>query len=419
MRVKRWLKIGFLLGAISLTLAFSNFQPGDQLERVRAYSRNLEFDFVGLILESLGTKINQAALEVPKFLTPEQQSQVVLDYLDLIARINQLERHLNELFADPDITNPQVASALVQDELAELTAERDRLAPIAESILQQQISETVADLGLTLGGQPLPPVLYRTSSLPTALIVSPREVINRDYHIPLEPDISIDERTELEDAIDNDLNVSSLVVNVGGIGVYPTMVIETSDINTLTEFVAHEWIHNYLTLRPLGINIMTSPELLTMNETAANLAGIEIGRAVMERYYPELLPPPPPPPDEKTEAEPAEPPAFDFREQMRETRETVDQLLAEGKIEGAEEYMEARRKIFWDNGYRLRKLNQAYFAFYGSYADQPGGPAGEDPVGEAVRTLYSQSPSLAGFLKRISWMSSFEDLQRAVDTNAN
>ena len=244
-------------------------------------------------------------------------------------------------------------------------------------------------------------------------------MISRDHHLSLEPNISIDERAALEDRIDSELDVSSLVVDVGGIGVYPTMVIETSSINQLSEIVAHEWVHNYLTLRPLGINVFASPELLTMNETVANLAGIEIGRALMERYYPELLPPPPPPPNEDDASEPPPPPVFDFREEMRETRVTVDQLLSEGKIEQAEEYMEARRKIFWDNGYRLRKINQAYFAFYGSYADQPGGPAGEDPVGAAVRALYDESPTLADFLKRISWMTSFEDLQREVSTNAN
>jgi hypothetical protein len=35
-------------------------------------------------------------------------------------------------------------------------------------------------------------------------------------------------------------------------------------------------------------------------------------------------------------------------------------------------------------------------------------------VGEAVRLLRAQSPSLAAFLKRISWMYSFEQLQEAV-----
>jgi hypothetical protein len=76
--------------------------------------------------------------------------------------------------------------------------------------------------------------------------------------------------------------------------------------------------------------------------------------------------------------------------------------------------MEARREIFWQNGYAIRKLNQAYFAFYGAYADVPGGAAGEDPVGPAVRALRSQSASLADFVNRISWMTSFQELQAAV-----
>jgi hypothetical protein len=269
-----------------------------------------------------------------------------------------------------------------------------------------------------MGGQPLPPVLYHSSSLPTALIVSPRDEIKQLHNISLEPDIGIDQRTNLEDKIDAALDVSSLIVDVGGIGVYPTMVTETSNLNYLTEVVAHEWVHNFLTLRPLGLNYYTSPELRTMNETAASLAGVEIGRAVMERFYPELLPPPPP--EDAGEPEPpSSPPAFDFRDEMRQTRVTVDELLAEGHIEAAEDYMEARRQVFWEQGYRIRKLNQAYFAFHGAYADQPGGAAGEDPVGAAVRNLYANSPSLAAFLKRMAWMTSVEELFASANPHAN
>jgi hypothetical protein len=102
---------------------------------------------------------------------------------------------------------------------------------------------------------------------------------------------------------------------------------------------------------------------------------------------------------------------------MHETRVTVDELLADGEIDEAESYMERRRSFFWEHGYQIRKLNQAYFAFYGAYADEPGGAAGaaEDPVGEAVRALRNQSPSLAVFLKRISWITSFDQLQRVVE----
>ena len=88
-------------------------------------------------------------------------------------------------------------------------------------------------------------------------------------------------------------------------------------------------------------------------------------------------------------------------------------------IEEAEEYMESRRQIFWEHGYRIRKLNQAYFAFYGAYADAPGGAAGEDPVGAAVRDLYASSPSLEAFLKRIAWMTSFDKLLDTIKPNAD
>jgi hypothetical protein len=99
---------------------------------------------------------------------------------------------------------------------------------------------------------------------------------------------------------------------------------------------------------------------------------------------------------------------------MHTTRITVDAMLAAGKIEEAETYMETRRQIFWKNGYTIRKLNQAYFAFYGAYADVPGGAAGGDPVGPAVRALRAQSASLADFINRISWMTSFGELQSAI-----
>jgi hypothetical protein len=75
--------------------------------------------------------------------------------------------------------------------------------------------------------------------------------------------------------------------------------------------------------------------------------------------------------------------------------------------------MEARRVLFVEHGYRIRKLNQAYFAFYGAYADTPGA-AGEDPVGPAVVALREQSPSLHEFLQRVAPITSFAALQEAV-----
>lgn len=400
-------------------LGGSTVALGNQVERVRAFTRNIEFDYVEWILNAAGIKLKQQALGVARYLPEEARRQTALEYLMIVQEIQQKEAGLKDIYADPNIADPTSASASLRQELEELYSQRAHLAPLAESVLQEQLSQIVAEMDLSLAGQPFPPVLYHSTPLPMALIVSPRQIIRQDQNISLLPDLTLDQEVALEERVDENLDVSSLVVGIGGIGVYPTMVMQTSDLNWLSEVVAHEWIHNYLSLRPLGVSYLNSPELRTMNETAASIAGKEIGRALIERYYPELLPPPPEAPQETTPESqpPPQPPAFDFRKEMHETRLMVDQLLAHGYIEDAERFMEERRQFFWERGYRIRKLNQAYFAFYGAYADQPGGAAGADPVGEAVRSLRDGSPTLADFLERIAWMSSFDQLQRAVSEN--
>ena len=90
-------------------------------------------------------------------------------------------------------------------------------------------------------------------------------------------------------------------------------------------------------------------------------------------------------------------------------------FLAAGKTDEAESYMEQRRQFLWDNGYQIRKLNQAYFAFHGAYADEPGGAAGNDPVGPAVRALREKSATLFEFINRMAWFTSFDQLQRAIE----
>ncbi|MEW6181321.1 MAG: hypothetical protein AB1522_15500 [Chloroflexota bacterium] len=398
----------FLFLILMLVQVRSEYNTADPVERVRRYTRWQEFDYVSWTVDALLLKQRQAALNLPRHLSIEQQRQIVLRYLERVERLNKVRAEINTIYADPAIPDPAQAAAALLAEQARLQAEiNQHYAPLAEAVMQYQLSVVVADLGLGLGGQPIPPPLYHVTSLPYALIVSPREVIRQDADISLVADLSLDRIVQLEREVEQGLNVSALVVPVGGVGTYPTMVMSTTDLNWLAEVIAHEWIHNTLTLRPVGALYYASPEMRTINETAASIAGKEIGAALIARFYPEKVPPPAPEQPPAQPSEPDEPPAFDFRAEMRETRVTVDALLAEGKIEEAEEYMERRRLVFWENGYRIRRLNQAYFAFYGAYADQPGGAAGEDPVPAAVRALRAQSPSLAAFINRIAWVTSY------------
>jgi len=404
-----------LLWMCAILLSSSTLHLADPIERVRAFTRPIEFDYAGWLADAAYLKIGQSALRTAHFLSLAERKQITLDYLTLIHQIEEADRELNRIYADPTITDPYQASQEVRQRLALLRREEARLAPIVEAVLEDQLSAVIARLGLSLGGQPLPPVSYHVSPLPSSLIVSPREVIRQEANISLKVGLTTDQKEALEEKVDKALNVSSLVVAVGGIGVYPTMVMQTTDLNWLAEVVAHEWIHNFLSFRPLGINYATSGELRTMNETVAAIGGKELGRALIETYYPEFLPPPPQPLPPAPSAKPPQPPPFDFRKEMHETRVRVDELLAQGRIEEAGAYMEERRIFFWENGYQIRKLNQAYFAFHGAYADEPIGAAGEDPIGAAVRKLRALSPSLAAFLNRISWMWSPQQLMEAID----
>jgi hypothetical protein len=99
---------------------------------------------------------------------------------------------------------------------------------------------------------------------------------------------------------------------------------------------------------------------------------------------------------------------------MAETRTRVDEMLAAGQIGVAEAYMEARRQEFVANGYQIRKLNQAYFAFYGAYADEPGA-TGTDPVGPMVQEIRDLSPSLHEFLQTMVPIGSFEELRETLE----
>jgi hypothetical protein len=415
-KIEQW----FWIGLLFISLSFSNVRLVGIPDRVRKYTQAVEFDGVSWTLDAAWVKLEQNALGMPYYIEPPARKQEVKDYLQLTDEIMQLESKITLIYTDPKVADPANESKQLREQLLQLNHRQDFIAPIAESVLQEQVSTVLAEQGLTTGGQPIPPVLYHATPLPFALIVSPRNIIKQDANILLLPDLTVETQIAIEDDVDKGLNMSTLVVPVGGIGAYPTMVMRTTDLNWLTEVISHEWTHNYLNLRPLGLNYDASPELRTMNETTASIAGKEIGSLVLRQFYPELASMLPgenqdvghrfykPDPNEFPR------PPFDFRAQMHETRVTVDQLLAAGKINEAEAYMKQRRQIFWDHGYAIRKLNQAYFAFYGAYADVPGGAAGEDPVGPAVRALRAKSASLSDFINRIAEMSSFAELQAAV-----
>jgi hypothetical protein len=195
-------------------------------------------------------------------------------------------------------------------------------------------------------------------------------------------------------------------VRIGGIAMYPAIIPQTRDYRSALHTIAHEWLHHYLFFTPLGRRYFDGGDVRTLNETVANIAGRELGDMVYERY------PPPEVRSSTTQREPAQlRDAVDFTAEMRGLRRDVDTLLARGDVVEAERLMEEKRRYLEDNGHYIRRLNQAYFAFYGSYAD---GPASIDPIGPKLAELRERSSDVTEFLRTARELTSLEELDAAL-----
>jgi hypothetical protein len=252
-----------------------------------------------------------------------------------------------------------------------------------------------------------PPVSIYLGQLPRLLIVSPRDRIENIREAILVPDMTVADMGSIEAEIES-LGYSALVDNLGGLSTFPSFIADDADIRFIVDTAAHEWLHLYLTFTPLGfvklldtLGIRQDYDVSTMNETIADIIGREIGAMVYEKYYasPSAAKSPPPPDTGGS--------SFDFNKEMREIRLAVDNYLAGGEVDKAEKYMAEKRQYLEDNGYYLRKLNQAYFAFHGTYADSP---TSVSPIGEELRTLRANSETMKDFLDTVAAMSSREDL---------
>lgn len=405
-------KLCLLFVAMTL-LFFSSAIPFDgSLSSLSNLTRWDEFNFVSWVVSALVDKFSNATLGLEHFIDDDKQAEIVLEYLNQIGEVETLEFRLEELNSDPNLRKRTGEIAAVDARLQEESERMHQYGRIAESILQNQTERSLVTMGFGVGGQLFPPLLFKVTDLPLNLIVSPRESISTLRSISLKAGMDVLQKEALEEAVYEQFDLSALVEPVGGIGAYPTMVMRTRSINWLTEVIAHEWFHNYLTFFPLGVRYFNNDRMRSINETTANLAGKEAGRQVMIHFYPAYvsmyyLPGR----DPATVLPEGRQEAFNYRKQMRETRLVVDYLLSIGQVKRAESYMDERREFFWENGYRLRKLNQAYFAFYGSYNDTPGGGAsGSDPVGPAVQQLRARSTGLKIFIDQVKKIRSFEEL---------
>lgn len=386
-------------------------------------SQAWRWDIVGWEFDAVGQKLHSQFVQPLKNVPPAGQARLVRDYLARERTIGQLEWQLDQLYAQPvpgdDATagsGPDAATLArrqqIETQLTVLREQQSLVQPAIEQTIEHQVGGVLAAQKIGAGLPAFPPVWFTFIEPPRKLVASPRAYIQTAYYTMLQPNLPADQREQIEATIEKQFNLSAYITQIGGLGAYPTIVTNQAPLEWILSTVAHEWVHNYLTLFPLGINYDKSPELTILNETVADIAGDELGAATLAANYPELVrlfpgkdEPAPTPVAANTL------PPFDFRKEMRHTREVVDMFLKAGRVEDAEEYMKIRRILFQENGYSIRKLNQAYFAFHGAYGT---GAAATSPIGPKLQELRALMPDLRTFLATVRWFTSEADLDAAL-----
>ena len=275
-----------------------------------------------------------------------------------------------------------------------------------ERIVEGRIDAVLRDLGLNaripLPRTTFPPVDVELAISPQVLVTSPRDVIERRGAELLRPNLALEQAVALEaQTVAEDLALSVLVVPSGGVATYPAIVSDRSSYGGVLRTSAHEWVHHYLSFYPLGFNYFRDGDLRTINETVADIIGDEVASIVLDRW------------GDPTRVEAATPPTasqstVDRSAVLRELRLEVDALLAEGRIEVAEARMAEVRQELEDAGYYIRVINQAYFAWYGTYAARLDAT---DPLGGYLREVRERTGSLSAFVETIRAWTSRADVE--------
>ena len=330
----------------------------------------------------------------------EERLAIVDEYLQTSRLAAKEERLIEGRIARAGGANSAKGAVISREYLYELLGLQRGLRPKAEEAVESEVSAVLHDHGFGWwGGLLFPPVDIRFGHLPTIIVTSRRDKIERLERLLLRPELEYIERGRLEDAILDKHDLSAIVGNLAGLSTYPTLVTDTDSLRSVLRTAAHEWLHVYWFFRPFGQAFWTSEEMATLNETAADIAGRELGDETFVRMGGDLA-------DNARRYLPQEDRDPRFTRMMRETRRRAEELLAEGKVAEAEEYMKERWWLMRLGGYGLRKLNQAFFAMHGIYGESV---TSVSPIGDEVAEFRSYFANTGDFIRALSGISSYDE----------
>lgn len=318
---------------------------------------------------------------------------------------------LSPLIARLGVTDPD------SEDLAAARKEQRDLENRVEDIIEGRMTALLEDEGLAMEmpifsdlGIIFPPVDFELDEPPNVLAVSPRGRLDLDDSYLLSPSLDLATVEAIEDEVEADNGemdgLSARILRTGGVATYPAVLNAFDSYPELVDTAFHEWVHQYLVFFPLGRSYFAGSDARTINETVASISGRELARAYLERYGNVQI-------DDDEQSGPvadagdARPTGFDFFEEMRQLRVDVEALLEDGEVLEAEALMDAKRDEFEDNGYYIREINQAYFAYRGFYAT---GSGSIDPLGPNLEQVYRRSGSPGEFLRSVAGITTRDEV---------
>ncbi|MAU56044.1 MAG: hypothetical protein CL899_03770 [Dehalococcoidia bacterium] len=251
---------------------------------------------------------------------------------------------------------------------------------------------------------PLPEFSLEESP-PKLLLISPRSNIERLDEVLLTARLTDAEIVSIEQDIESQTDYSSIIVNIGGIAAYPSIVTEVSDKGAMFKLIAHEWLHQYLFFFPLGRAYFSDEDMRSVNETLANIfADNLLNNMCKEDVYIQsgyCL--------QNTDVSEKD---FDYSVYMKDLRQQVDFFLLAGEIEKSEKLMNSATIYLNSRGYNIRRINQAWFAFHGSYADTP---ASSSEINNELTNFISSEKSLGNAIRKLRSIDNYQEYLRFVD----
>ena len=335
---------------------------------------------------------------------PTETIKLLQKYLSLTKQKNLYKNRLDTEVLSID------QKKIIKNNLTSTINEMNKLKPVVEELSEKAMTETIKINGLkTKLNTIFPPVDISLEPPPLILVVSPRNTIQIEKTIFLSPDLLPAKKNSIENEILKKNNKSAYISNLSGLSTYPTLISNEYNSLDILSTTAHEWLHLYWFFKPFGKNIFKSNEMRTLNETAADIAGRELGLQTYMRLNSNSK--------SLIKSNPSNSNRYpQFTKHMRETGTEVEKLLLNNQIADAERYMQKR---WWElslAGYNIRKINQAYFALYGIYAESAGSIS---PIGKQLREFRDFFGTTGEFIEEIAQISSYTQFLKELERKKN